>query len=99
MAGDLVVDLAIHLPGTTEGPQAEQKDPQACQVWHHVLEGYTSHVLTVNLSRGSSAALLVRPAVAGLSNPVSPAHGYFHVTSIPKKCRKTSRFGLFFGFC
>ena len=24
---------------------------------------------------------------------------YFHVTSIPKKCMKTSRFGLFFGFC
>jgi hypothetical protein len=25
--------------------------------------------------------------------------GYFQVTSIPKKCMKTSRFGLFFGFC
>src|SRR5687768_14436110 len=30
MARDLVVDLAIHLPGTTEGPQPTQKDPQAC---------------------------------------------------------------------
>jgi hypothetical protein len=28
-----------------------------------------------------------------------PADNYFHVTSIPKKCMKTSRFGLFFGFC
>ena len=27
------------------------------------------------------------------------AHGYFQVTSMPKKCMKTSRFGLFFGFC
>ena len=25
--------------------------------------------------------------------------GYFQVTSIPKKCMNTSRFGLFFGFC
>jgi len=25
--------------------------------------------------------------------------GYFHVISIPKKCMKTSRFGLFLGFC
>lgn len=24
---------------------------------------------------------------------------HFQVTSIPKKCMKTSRFGLFFGFC
>ena len=30
---------------------------------------------------------------------VWPARGYFHVTSIPKKCMNTSRFGLFFGFC
>ena len=31
-----------------------------------------------------------------LSSTVNP---YFHVTSIPKKCMKTARFGLFFGFC
>ena len=24
---------------------------------------------------------------------------YFQVTSMPKKCMNTSRFGLFFGFC
>lgn len=28
-----------------------------------------------------------------------PVDFYFQVTSIPKKCRNTSRFGLFFGFC
>jgi 1,4-dihydroxy-2-naphthoyl-CoA synthase len=35
---------------------------------------------------------------AGLAEPYGSG-GYFHVTSIPKKCMKTSRFGLFFGFC
>jgi hypothetical protein len=25
--------------------------------------------------------------------------GYFQVTSMPKKCMKTSRLGLFLGFC
>lgn len=29
---------------------------------------------------------------------VQPAR-YFHVTSMPKKCMKTSRLGRFFGFC
>ena len=30
VAGDLVVDLAIHLASTNERPQPRQKDPQAC---------------------------------------------------------------------
>jgi hypothetical protein len=29
----------------------------------------------------------------------SDSAAYFQVTSIPKKCANTSRFGLFFGFC
>ena len=28
MAGDLVLDFAIDLPGTNEGPQPKQEDPQ-----------------------------------------------------------------------
>lgn len=43
---------------------------------------------------------LVDPArPVSLGYDTQPARGYFHVISMPKKCRKTSRFGLFLGFC
>ena len=36
-------------------------------------------------------------SAAGTGASLAPS--YFHVTSMPKKCMNTSRFGRFFGFC
>src|SRR5262245_22180377 len=46
MAAALVIDLAIHPPGTNKAPQPAQKDPEA----RHMLGGYTSQLLVVNRS-------------------------------------------------
>ena len=47
----------------------------------------------------SSEANVTAGISAGETVASGSTRGYFHVTSIPKKCMNTSRFGLFFGFC
>jgi len=62
MAGDLVVDVAIDLPGTNEGPQPREKGPQAChdefsEIFRtcHLLRAYSLQLLAVNWCRTAGA--------------------------------------------
>ena len=62
MAGDLVVDLAIHLPGTNEGPQPKQEDPQACHEGFSEIFRKRSTMLAARCHCASSLWSCLRPA-------------------------------------
>src|SRR6266516_1938369 len=62
MAGDLDVDLSIHLPRTNEGPQPEHKDPQARHEWFSEIFRKRSTMLAARCHCASSRCSCLRPA-------------------------------------
>jgi hypothetical protein len=62
MASDLVVDLAIQLPGTNEGPQPEQKNPEACHEGPSEIFRKRSTMLAARCHCASSSWSCFRPA-------------------------------------
>ena len=55
-------------------------------------------VMIIGASASGNRLSVLDETEAGIDGLVEESD-YFHVTSMPKKCMKTSRFGLFLGFC
>ena len=62
MTGDLVIDLAIHLPSTKEGRQPAQEDPQACHDGSSEIFRKRSTMLAARCHCASSLWSCLRPA-------------------------------------
>jgi hypothetical protein len=62
MAGDLVVEVAVHLPGTKERPQTKQQDPQAGHETSSEIFKNRSTMLAARCHCASSLWSCVRPA-------------------------------------